>query len=150
VGYKKTDWTVVTITEDQEEPVHVELAPVVQTFSSTIYGRMVNLNPGYREVLVYAVSGTREIPHQASKEYWQEIHRVRRSDRAVESDTFIITGLDPGDYTVIAFQFSVRHSREAREAAGMSIDEFYALTRLASVEVFIGGENEEIEVELSF
>ena len=151
VGYKKTDWTVVTIPENQEKPVRVELAPVIRTHKATVHCRALNLRPDRPEVLAYAVSGTRDVPFQATATYWLEVHHgAASSDRALDSDTLTLTGLDPGAYTVIGFHFPVRNTREIRDAAGISSEDFYATTLIASAEVIIREAKEEIQLELAF
>ena len=151
VGTPKTDWTIVTIPENQETPITVELAPVLQTYKATIHCRLANLRPDRPEVLAYALPGAQEIPSQVTGKYWQETHLgAASSDRALDSETLTLTGLDPGAYTVIAFHFPVRNRRENRDAAGISGAEFYAATLVTSSSVTILKDNEEISLELSF
>ncbi|MCH8204842.1 MAG: hypothetical protein IID09_06730 [Candidatus Hydrogenedentes bacterium] len=151
VGHMKTDWTVVTIPENQEKPVRVELAPVIRTHKATVHCRVLNLRPDRPEVLAYAISGTPEVPLQAGVTYWAEVHsQAAAADRALDSDTLTLTGLDPGAYTVIAFHFPVRNTREIRDAAGISREEFYATTLIASAKVLIRAAEEEIQLELAF
>ena len=103
------------------------------------------------EVLAYAIPGTPEVPLQATGTYWREVHREAESaDRALDSDTLTLTGLDPGAYTVIAFHFPVRNTREIRDAARISSQDFYAATLIASAKVTVRADEEEIQLKLAF
>lgn len=151
VGYQKTDWTMVTIPKDSEKPVRIELAPVVQTHQSTIHGRLLNLKPGWREVLAYAVPSAQELPSKANEAYWEKVHlSAMASGRALDGDTVVLTGLKQGTYKVFAFQFPVRLSQEVRKAAGFNMEDIYAKTMIASAEVTIRTADEKAQLDLAF
>jgi len=145
----KTAWKVVDIPEDAGAPVAVEFAPVVRRNKRTIVCTMINLRPDRPEVIALAYEGVVDVPQSIIRENFNRImFRAVAKDRVLDSPTLILTGLDPGTYTVMALQWPTRSGGEAREAAGLSMEEFFSATLIASAVTQIGDEDVEVELEL--